>query len=186
MVSVEMAENSPSPQETPAPAPTPQTVGREFVRQYYTLLAEAPHFVHRFYSNESIFVHGDEDEVVGQENISKKIAQLGFNNCRTRILVLDSHQTLGKGIVVQVSPILFHLLFTIIRSGFLGARGNCGEQRRQRDASLRSDIRLGAAIGEEILRSQRHLSLRRRIQGGRGRKGQGLGKRYGLISFIFL
>lgn len=29
-------------------APSPQCVGREFVRQYYTLLNKAPEFLHRF------------------------------------------------------------------------------------------------------------------------------------------
>ena len=28
--------------------PSPQCVGREFVRQYYTLLNEAPQYLHRF------------------------------------------------------------------------------------------------------------------------------------------
>jgi len=99
MVSMQMEENSPSPQ----PMPTPQCVGREFVRQYYTLLAEAPKYVHRFYSNESIFVHGsDTDEVVGQNAIQNKIRDLNFEECRTRIRALDAHETMAKGVVVQV------------------------------------------------------------------------------------
>lgn len=28
--------------------PSPQSVGREFVRQYYTVLNKGPHFLHRF------------------------------------------------------------------------------------------------------------------------------------------
>lgn len=100
MVSMQMDENSPSPQ--PNLPPTPQCVGREFVRQYYTLLAEAPKYVHRFYSNESIFVHGTEDEIIGQTAIQSKIRDLSFEECRTRIRALDSHETLGKGVVVQV------------------------------------------------------------------------------------
>jgi len=96
---MQMEENSPSPQ----PSPTPQCVGREFVRQYYTLLAEAPRYVHRFYSNESIFVHGnDTEEIVGQTAIQNKIRDLSFGECRTRIRALDAHETLGKGVVVQV------------------------------------------------------------------------------------
>ena len=38
--------------------PGAQCVGREFVRQYYTLLHEAPEYLHRFYSHNSCFVHG--------------------------------------------------------------------------------------------------------------------------------
>lgn len=100
MVSTEMAGHSSSP---PQEAPTPQCVGREFVRQYYTLLAEAPQYVHKFYSNESIFVHGSDEEIIGHVAIGKKISDLGFHDCRTRIRVLDAHETIGKGVVVQVS-----------------------------------------------------------------------------------
>ncbi|XP_023239872.1 ras GTPase-activating protein-binding protein 2-like [Centruroides sculpturatus] len=54
--------------------PSPQCVGHEFVRQYYTLLNKAPLHLHRFYSNNSSFVHGGLDQpgqetkaVVGQQ-----------------------------------------------------------------------------------------------------------------------
>src|SRR4051812_19286961 len=93
-----MAENTPSPQ----PPPTAQCVGREFVRQYYTLLAEAPGFVYRFYSDESVYSRG-EVEVIGQRAIGRKIAESHYTDCRTRILSLESHETISKGVVVQVS-----------------------------------------------------------------------------------
>lgn len=92
-------------------------VGREFVRQYYTLLNQAPSHLHRFYAEQSSFVHGaidpvyDEREtgrretgiVNGQKEIHKRIMELNFQDCKTKIRQVDSHATLGNGVVVQVS-----------------------------------------------------------------------------------
>ncbi|KAF3838852.1 hypothetical protein F7725_010620 [Dissostichus mawsoni] len=41
--------------------PSAQLVGREFVRQYYTLLNQAPDYLHRFYGKNSSYVHGGLD-----------------------------------------------------------------------------------------------------------------------------
>jgi len=90
--------------------PSPQCVGREFVRQYYTLMNEAPGFLHRFYSTKSSFIHsgvdkpGQETEpVYGQKDIHKKIAELNFADCHTKIRQVDSQSTVGDGVVVQVT-----------------------------------------------------------------------------------
>lgn len=90
--------------------PSPQQVGREFVRQYYTVLHEAPELLHRFYSSGSMFVHGgvdrlgqSEEPVVGQLEIDKKIRQLNFKDCHTKIRQVDSQLTVGSGVVVQVT-----------------------------------------------------------------------------------
>jgi len=89
--------------------PSPQCVGREFVRQYYTLLNQAPLHLHRFYNDQSSFVHGGIDsateaEVVsGQQEIHQKIVQLNFKDCHAKIRKVDSHKTLAEGVVVQVS-----------------------------------------------------------------------------------
>lgn len=90
--------------------PSPQCVGHEFVRQYYTLLNKAPLHLHRFYSNNSSFVHGGLDQpgqetkaVVGQQDIHEKIMQLNFRDCHAKIRQVDSHETLGNGVVVQVT-----------------------------------------------------------------------------------
>jgi Ras GTPase-activating protein-binding protein 1 len=91
--------------------PSPQQVGREFVRQYYTVLHEAPQVLHRFYSSASTFVHGGvdrpgqtvEDPVVGQLEIDKKIRSLNFKDCHTKIRQVDSQATIGNGVVVQVT-----------------------------------------------------------------------------------
>ncbi|XP_073989485.1 ras GTPase-activating protein-binding protein 2 isoform X1 [Rhodnius prolixus] len=89
---------------------SPQCVGREFVRQYYTLLNEAPEHLHRFYNNNSSFIHGGVDSnnrdivaVVGQRQIHQRIQQLNFRDCHAKITQVDSQATLGNGVVVQVS-----------------------------------------------------------------------------------
>lgn len=90
--------------------PSPQSVGREFVRQYYTLLNKAPNHLHRFYNNHSSFIHGGLDThnreptlVVGQKNIHNKIQQLNFRDCHAKISQVDAQATLGNGVVVQVT-----------------------------------------------------------------------------------
>ncbi|XP_054257405.1 ras GTPase-activating protein-binding protein 1-like isoform X2 [Macrosteles quadrilineatus] len=91
-------------------SPSPQCVGREFVRQYYTLLNKAPTHVHRFYNNNSSFVHGGLDvfnregkPAVGQKQIHQCIQQLNFRDCHAKITQVDSQATLGNGVVVQVT-----------------------------------------------------------------------------------
>ncbi|KAK3608225.1 hypothetical protein CHS0354_007240 [Potamilus streckersoni] len=90
--------------------PSPQCVGREFVRQYYTLLHEAPLHLHRFYSNNSSFVHGgvekpgeEQPPVMGQAEIHKKIMSLNFRDCHAKIRQVDSQGTVGSAVVVQVT-----------------------------------------------------------------------------------
>ncbi|KAM4747704.1 ras GTPase-activating protein-binding protein 1 isoform 2-T2 [Rhinophrynus dorsalis] len=89
--------------------PSPLLVGREFVRQYYTLLNQAPDFLHRFYGKSSSYVHGGldsngkpADAVYGQTDIHKKVMSLNFKDCRTKIRHVDAHATLSDGVVVQV------------------------------------------------------------------------------------
>ncbi|XP_071129202.1 ras GTPase-activating protein-binding protein 2-like isoform X1 [Mytilus edulis] len=90
--------------------PSPQCVGREFVRQYYTLLNEAPLHLHRFYSHNSSFVHGgvekpgeEQPPVMGQAEIHKKIMSLNFRDCHAKIRQVDSQATVGNAVVVQVT-----------------------------------------------------------------------------------
>ncbi|KAL4239659.1 GTPase activating protein (SH3 domain) binding protein [Mactra antiquata] len=90
--------------------PSPQCVGREFVRQYYTLLNEAPLHLHRFYSHNSSFVHGgvekpgeEQPPVMGQQAIHKKIMSLNFRDCHAKIRQVDSQATVGNAVVVQVT-----------------------------------------------------------------------------------
>lgn len=89
--------------------PSPQSVGREFVRQYYTLLNRAPNHLFRFYNNHSIFFHDgdthnrDATHVIGQKNIHNKIQQLNFRDVHAKISQVDAQATLGNGVVVQVT-----------------------------------------------------------------------------------
>ncbi|KAM6471529.1 ras GTPase-activating protein-binding protein 1 isoform 1-T1 [Liasis olivaceus] len=89
--------------------PSPLLVGREFVRQYYTLLNQAPDYLHRFYGKNSSYVHGGldsngkpADAVHGQSDIHKKVLSLNFKDCRTKIRHVDAHATINDGVVVQV------------------------------------------------------------------------------------
>ncbi|MBN3285071.1 G3BP2 protein, partial [Polyodon spathula] len=89
--------------------PSSLLVGREFVRQYYTLLNKAPDFLHRFYGRNSSYVHGGLDAsgkpveaVYGQAEIHKKVMSLQFSECHTKIRHVDAHATLTDGVVVQV------------------------------------------------------------------------------------
>uniref|UniRef100_A0A8C5CBV7 GTPase activating protein (SH3 domain) binding protein 1 n=1 Tax=Gadus morhua TaxID=8049 RepID=A0A8C5CBV7_GADMO len=89
--------------------PSAQLVGREFVRQYYTLLNQAPDYLHRFYGKNSSYVHGGLDgngkpveAVYGQSEIHKKVMALSFRDCHTKIRHVDAHATLTEGVVVQV------------------------------------------------------------------------------------
>ncbi|UJR27477.1 hypothetical protein I4U23_008762 [Adineta vaga] len=91
-------------------SPTPFDVGRAFVHQYYTLLHQAPHMLHRFYSTDSTFIHGGVDRpgsveqpAVGPETISQRINDLNLRDCHAKIRQVDSHPTIGDGVVVQVT-----------------------------------------------------------------------------------
>lgn len=87
---------------------SPQCIGREFVRCYYTLLHDNPNKLHRFYLDQSTFVHGNQTDetaecVSGQRAIHEKIMSLNFEDCRTKIKHVDSQPTIDHGVVVQVS-----------------------------------------------------------------------------------
>lgn len=81
--------------------PTPDVIGLEFVRQYYTILSKQPGNVHKFYSHESVFVHNDVT-VVGQQKIKNCIEQLVEANNRFKIHSVKGSFTSNKGIVLQV------------------------------------------------------------------------------------
>ncbi|CAG7815018.1 unnamed protein product [Allacma fusca] len=90
-----------------SPSSNVYLVGLEFVRQYYTVMNQGPLYLHRFYSDDSSFVHGvsarDSKVVYGQQEIHKRIQSLNFRNCHAKIRQVDSHETLGNGVVIQVT-----------------------------------------------------------------------------------
>ena len=64
----------------------------------------------RFYSTDSTFIHGGVDRpgcveqpAVGPENISQRINDLNLRDCHAKIRQVDSHPTIGEGVVVQVT-----------------------------------------------------------------------------------
>ncbi|VDN90148.1 unnamed protein product [Brugia pahangi] len=84
------------------PQPSPKEIGREFVRQYYTMLSERPQDVFRFYSHESYFVHDTDQPVQGQQKIQKAIERLAFIDCKARIYTVSGTATMNNGLVIQV------------------------------------------------------------------------------------
>merc|ERR1712113_478084 len=85
---------------------TAKAVGREFVRQYYTMLAKEPRFLHRFYGSQSEMMHGNKEQItpaVGQVKIREKIKFLNFKDCHTKVAQLDAFVTIGSGICIQVA-----------------------------------------------------------------------------------
>lgn len=86
-----------------------QSVGREFVKQYYTMMNQAPNYLHRFYSNNSSFVHSSVDQpgddqpiIVGQQEIHKKIMSLNYRDCHAKIRQVDSQASVADGVIIQV------------------------------------------------------------------------------------
>lgn len=83
-----------------------------------------------FYSEDSTFVHGCFDKhgdvvqyVRGQKQISGKISSLNFNNCHTKIRQVDSMETIGNGVVIQVGCVcVCSLIFSNQLYVFLGCR----------------------------------------------------------------
>ncbi|KAK6058329.1 nuclear transport factor 2 domain protein [Cooperia oncophora] len=84
--------------------PTPDAIGLEFVRQYYTILSKSPSCVHKFYSHESVFVHND-ITVIGQQvmdHFLEAIALLETAWWLFSKLSFTGSFTSHKGIVLQV------------------------------------------------------------------------------------
>lgn len=83
-------------------------IGTSFVKQYYLQMHQNPSQLHRFYQEDSSLAHGGNElgtseAVKGQKAIHEKIQSLDLTDCRARIKQVDSHATLGNGIVIQVT-----------------------------------------------------------------------------------
>lgn len=91
---------------------SPNTVAREFVRRYYTVLSQSPNDLFRFYCNNAVFVHDGADSLYNDESIYAegkdaicKImlhGALNYRNCFTKINNIDTNITLNDGLLVQV------------------------------------------------------------------------------------
>lgn len=63
-----------------------------------------------FYSTDSTFIHGGVDRqgsieriAIGPEEIARRINELNLRDCHAKIRQVDSHPTIGNGVVVQVT-----------------------------------------------------------------------------------
>lgn len=98
--------------ETPA-----QTVGNQFVSQYYTVLHSSPKHLYRFYSENSSMTHVDivleggsvmqrMKHASGQNMINETLTGLHEKDITTDIFSVDSQYSLDGGVIVQVTGAL--------------------------------------------------------------------------------
>ncbi|KAI9823884.1 MAG: GTPase activating protein (SH3 domain) binding protein [Thelocarpon impressellum] len=80
-------------------------VGWHFVEQYYLNLSRSPNKLHLFYNKRSQFVWGVEAEKVavsvGRTAIADRIKELEFQDCKVRVLNVDSQASFSN-ILIQV------------------------------------------------------------------------------------
>ncbi|KAJ5105105.1 hypothetical protein NUU61_002452 [Penicillium alfredii] len=84
-------------------------VGWFFVEQYYTTMSRNPDKLHLFYSRRSQLVFGTEAEsvpvTVGTKAINDKIKQLDFQECKVRVLNVDSQASFDNILVSVIGEI---------------------------------------------------------------------------------
>ncbi|KAL2845781.1 hypothetical protein BJX68DRAFT_241568 [Aspergillus pseudodeflectus] len=107
----------PAQSSTPSNAPSNEQkngiakdeVGWYFVEQYYTNMSRSPDKLHLFYSRRSQLVFGTEAEsvtvTVGQKAIQEKIKQLDFQDCKVRVLNVDSQASFDNILVSVIGEI---------------------------------------------------------------------------------
>ncbi|KAJ3160591.1 hypothetical protein HDU86_000349 [Geranomyces michiganensis] len=107
MTAAAVGNNTSSAPPAESPAKDAFGVGWLFVQEYYTFLNRDQGRLHLFYNKKSSFLHDHEGEAAattyfGQQDIHKRIAELGFNECKVLVSNVDSQASMGGGIVVQV------------------------------------------------------------------------------------
>ncbi|RHZ68162.1 hypothetical protein CDV55_103151 [Aspergillus turcosus] len=84
-------------------------VGWYFVEQYYTNMSRSPEKLHLFYSRRSQLVFGTEAEsvpvAVGQKAINEKFKQLDFQDCKVRVLNVDSQASFDNILISVIGEI---------------------------------------------------------------------------------
>ncbi|KAJ5580946.1 hypothetical protein N7450_007247 [Penicillium hetheringtonii] len=84
-------------------------VGWFFVEQYYTTMSRNPDKLHLFYSRRSQLVFGTEAEsvpvAIGTKAINDKIKQLDFQDCKVRVLNVDSQASFDNILVTVIGEI---------------------------------------------------------------------------------
>ncbi|EAW14689.1 NTF2 and RRM domain protein [Aspergillus clavatus NRRL 1] len=84
-------------------------VGWYFVEQYYTNMSRSPEKLHLFYSRRSQLVFGTEAEsvpvAIGQKEINDKFKQLDFQDCKVRVLNVDSQASFDNILISVIGEI---------------------------------------------------------------------------------
>lgn len=82
-----------------------------FVERYYTTLSDKPDQLHLFYNKKSQFVCGKENDVkpviLGRSSIQEQIKELLFQGSKVRVSNVDTQQSQGESIVIQVIGEMF-------------------------------------------------------------------------------
>lgn len=90
----------------------PDRVGREFVRQYFTIMNKSPENLHCFYTNEASFLHDDIDPyerrtILAEGKMAIRDAMVErsahIQHTSTKIHLVDTNETLDNGILVQIN-----------------------------------------------------------------------------------
>lgn len=82
-------------------------VGNAFVNQYYNVLHQSPHVVHRFYTDQSKLSRAEPgmivDIIATQAKIHEKIMSMDFGGIRAEIKTVDSQGSLNGSVLVIVT-----------------------------------------------------------------------------------
>lgn len=90
----------------------PKRVGREFVRQYYTIMNKSPENLHCFYNEEASFIHDDVDPterrtVIAEGKMAIRDIMLerspNFKHTSTKIHTVETIETLDNGLLIQIN-----------------------------------------------------------------------------------
>lgn len=89
---------------------TATLVGQAFVSQYYNVLHQSPHHVHRFYTDVSKLsraeVGADSHIVETQEKIQEKLKSMNLDGIQAEIITVDSLASLNGSVLVMVTGLL--------------------------------------------------------------------------------
>ncbi|XP_022769353.1 ras GTPase-activating protein-binding protein 2-like isoform X2 [Durio zibethinus] len=100
---------------SPVRAPSAQVVGNAFVEQYYHILHQSPHLVHRFYQDSSHLsrpdMYGNMTTVTTMqvcllEAINEKVLSLNCEDYIAEIKTADAQDSFEKGVIVLVTGCL--------------------------------------------------------------------------------
>jgi len=87
---------------------SPDLIGANFVKQYYTVLNSSPDGLLRFYKEDSLFSRGDVDDefskpVQGIEAIRSAISSFNLQGCVTVVKHVDSQRSLNGSVLILIT-----------------------------------------------------------------------------------